>query len=160
MTYWLFASFFYLIIHVSIFFIIFLYLCVSEAIWILLWTMKGIMWCISLLWYSMLRHFFQWKWGLFRSLSFNLNPYQQKTPDMLYTIRFEILSRLWIRNFHLPKMTCQILIMLYSLKKAWVQVFYYMLLVSCLKPAKWPKWQCYLIKWWDISCLPCLKDGK
>ena len=36
----------------------------------------------------------------------------KKTPGILYTIGFKILSRLWITNFQLPKMTWEILIML------------------------------------------------
>ena len=43
-------------------------------------------------------------------LEFNLLP--TKNPGMLYAVGFEILNILRILNFHLPKKTCQILIML------------------------------------------------
>ena len=75
----------------------------------------------------MLRHFFQWKWGIFWLLSLNSHPYPPKSPGMLYTIIFEILNRSWISKFHLQKMTLQILIMLQPLKKASVWTFYYKL---------------------------------
>ena len=49
--------------------------------------------------------FFWWKWDIFGLLSLNSKPYPQKSPGILYTIGFKILSRKWISNFRLPKIT-------------------------------------------------------
>ena len=49
--------------------------------------------------------FFWWKWDIFGLLSLNSKPYPQKSPGMLYTIGFKILSRKWISNFRLPQIT-------------------------------------------------------
>ena len=101
---------------VSIFFNIFLYLCVLEAIWVLVWTMKGIILKIMVFFTLVIFNvtsFFSMKMGVF------LDPYawiqpltHKKTPGMLYTVGFKILSRLRISNFHFPKMTWQVLMML------------------------------------------------
>ena len=50
--------------------------------------------------------------GIFGPLSLNSTSYSQKNPGMLYTVGFKILSRLRISNFHFPKMTWQVLMML------------------------------------------------
>ena len=66
---------------------------------------------ISLLVIFNVTSFFRWKWGVFWSLSLNVKPYPQKISGTLYTVGFQILRRLWIRE-----MTWQILIMLESFK--------------------------------------------
>ena len=100
---------------VCIFLTIFFYLCVLEAIWVLFRTMKGIIWKF-LVYFTLvifnITPFFRWKWGTFGPLSLNSTSYPQKSPGMSYTVGFEILSRLWISNFHFPKLTWQVLIML------------------------------------------------
>ena len=101
--------------YVSVFLTIFLYLCVLEAIWVLFWTLKGIIWKFMLYFTIMIFNvtsgFFWWKWGI-HGTYLELKSFSKKTPGMLYTIGFQILSSLWISNFHLPKMTWQVLIML------------------------------------------------
>ena len=103
--------------NISIFFTIFLYVWVLEAIWVLLWTMKGIIWkCmvhLILVIFSVMLFFWLGEDGVFLGLfPSQFNPLPTKNPGMLHTVGFKILSRLWILNFHLPKMAWQILIML------------------------------------------------
>ena len=82
----------------------FLYLSVLEAIWVLFWTMKGIIWkfiaYFTLVIFNVTSYFFVKIYG---PLSLNSNPYLQKNPGMLYIIGFEILSTFWMSNHHFPK---------------------------------------------------------
>ena len=110
----------------SIFFTILLYLCVLEAIWVLFWTMGGIiskfMVYFTLVVFNV-KSFFWWKWSFFYLYPWIQPLTHEKNPGMLHTVGFEIFSRLWISNFHFPKMTWQTL----TLKKSLGKIFHHML---------------------------------
>ena len=76
--------------HVNIFFFIFLYLCVLEAIWFLFWTMKDMIWkCMA--YFTLMTLFFSVKMGYFWIFILEFKPLPLKKPWHVINC--------WTRNF-------------------------------------------------------------
>ena len=77
--------------------------------------------------------FFRWKWGTFGPSSLNLNPYPQKTLACYTLLDFNFLVDYEYQTFIYQKWHGKFRLCFNLLKNAWVQAFYYMLLLECIE---------------------------
>ena len=92
-------------VHVSISFTTFLYLCVLEAISFVVNYERHCLKIYGVFHFSdtQCSHFFGEN-GVKMGYFWTFNHTGRKNSGIFYTVRFQILSRLWISNFHLAKM--------------------------------------------------------